>query len=278
MEFNLQQVIAAALNETQQARYNELKNKDDNFEVLTAEEIVELNGFKKAIADAKKNQHIIPLKEDFKKVFPQVADHFTSDEAKNIVKRVVAKLDVKAILEAIIKKDIVAVEDGVEVVKGQTSGFTVKELTKALKDGGTTDSGEGIKVRDFKLSEFKFTGKDKEAIDKAIKDGKVTDTFTWMFGKQYGGLAWQNVVIQAITHKGNGGVKALDAALKGATPEFTAWLEVSRQGEGPAKDRQIFENKREFFKKFGLTENRETFAEAKKKKDAAKAAAAKKAA
>jgi hypothetical protein len=82
------------------------------------------------------------------------------------------------------------------------------------------------------------------------------------------GRGVEGKVVQAITGQGKGGVKALDEALAHATEDFKKWLEVFKVGEGPAKGKQIFENKRKFFALFGLNENRETPEQAAAKKAA----------
>lgn len=251
MELTATQLIDNTLTEVQKVDYLNLKQKDDNFEGLNQEEQIRFNEFKKMLAKAKTTQHIIPLKEEFKKVFPQVASHFNSDETKAIIAKVISNIEPAQLLEAIIKKNITTTEDGVEKVIGQTSGFTIKELNKAIKGFGTEAEGneEGtIAVATFKLADYKFSHE------------KATPEFTWEFGKRYGGLAWQTKAIQAITHKKGdvfGGVEALEEVLAKATPEFKAWLEVAKEGAGPAKGKQIFENKRAFFKLFGLNENKE---------------------
>ena len=265
---DLQQIITTALTAEKAARYNDLKNKDDNFEILSAEEQQELSGYKKAIAHAKANQHILPLKEEFKRVFPQVAGHFNADESKAIIGKVVGNLTAEQILEAIVKKNITSTQDGVDTVVGQTNGVTLKDLTKALKNFGSTGtSAEAgtIAVGTFKLADYNFT------------HPKATEPeFVWEFGKRYGGLAWQNGAVAAITHKKGdtfGGTEALDAVLEKATPEFKSWLEEYREGQGPSKGKKIYDNKRAFYKYFGLDENREPLAKFKVAKPKAEAKA-----
>lgn len=252
MEFNLQQVIATALNPEQVNTFNTLKNKDDNFEILSAEEQSKYTELKKLIAHAKANQHIIPLKEEFKKVFPQVAGHFSADETKAIINKVVANLSASQVLEAIIKKNITSTQDGQEVVVGQTSGLTLKELNKAIKGfsgGATADSEESVAVGTFKLADFpEFKHPKKEG-----------DEFTWEIGGVRYGPGWKQKFIDYLVGKDGetfGGAEALEQITPHLNEDFKKWLEVSKEGAGPMKGKQLFLNKRAFYKYFGLDENK----------------------
>ena len=254
MEFNLQQIIATALTAEQVNTFNTLKNKDDNFEILSAEEQAQYTELKKLIAHAKAQQHIIPLKEEFKKVFPQVASHFTADESKAIINKVVANLNASQILEAIVKKNITSTQDGQEVVVGQTAGLTLKELNKALKgfSGGATGDNEGaIAVGTFKLADFpEFTHPKKEG-----------EEFTWEINGVRYGPGWKQKFIDYLVGKDGdtfGGVKALEEITPHLNEDFKKWLEVGKEASGPAKKLgMLYLNKRAFYKYFGLDENKQ---------------------
>ncbi len=279
MELTATQLIDSTLNEVQKAEYLSLKSKEDNFDGLSQEEQIRFNEFKKMLTKAKSTQHIIPLKEEFKKVFPQVASHFNSDETKAIIAKVVANITPAQLLEAVIQKNIITTEDGVEKNIGKTSGFAIKDLNKAIKGftGGATDvESKAITVGTFQLADYpEFTDDKKEGTE-----------FTWeMNGVKYG-PSWKQRFINHLVGKDSkadtfGGVDALEKLLPKLDAGFLAWLEVSKEGSGPAKGKQIFENKRAFFKLFGLNENKQPlknvkFAEVKPEEVKPSKAAAKK--
>lgn len=107
---------------------------------------------------------------------------------------------------------------------------------------------EAVIVGTFKLADYGFSMPKKAGTDDPISNATE---LKWDFNQKFAGTSWELKFIRAITEKG------LDDIEQHLTGEFKKWLETS---ETPAKgikaNTAIFYNKRKFYKKFGLDENK----------------------
>jgi hypothetical protein len=137
----------------------------------------------------------------------------------------------------------------VEVVKAyaQSQGWlsTVATTTSTTeKKEKTKEEKPALYIGVFQFADYGFTMPMKA--DGVTPMGHGETELNWDWNKRYGGLSWQQKFINAIIAKG------YEQILEKATPEFKSWLMEYRIGSGPAKDKQIYENKREFLKQFDM--------------------------
>jgi len=138
----------------------------------------------------------------------------------------------------------------VEVVKAyaDSQGWlsTVEEKTTSTKEKKetTTEQKEPLYIGVFNFADYGFTMPFNKDGTKLMGNGETS--LNWDWNKRYGGLSWQQKFINAIKTKG------YEQILEKATPEFKSWLMEFKIGSGPAKDKEIFENKREFLKMFDI--------------------------
>lgn len=138
----------------------------------------------------------------------------------------------------------------VEVVKAyaDSQGWlsTVEEKTTTTKEKKetTTEQKEPLYIGMFNFADYGFNMPMKA--DGKTPMGKGETDLNWDWNKRYGGLSWQQKFINAIIAKG------YEQILEKATPEFKSWLMESVEGQGPAKGKQLFKNKREFLGMFDI--------------------------
>jgi len=137
----------------------------------------------------------------------------------------------------------------VEVVKAyaQSQGWlsTVETTTSTKeKKEKTTVEKAPLYIGVFQFADYGFTMPMKA--DGVTPMGHGETELNWDWNKRYGGLSWQQKFINAIIAKG------YEQILEKATPEFKSWLMESVEGQGPAKGKQLFKNKREFLGMFDI--------------------------
>lgn len=137
----------------------------------------------------------------------------------------------------------------VEVVKAyaQSQGWlsTVETTTSTKeKKEKTTVEKAPLYIGVFQFADYGFTMPMKA--DGVTPMGHGETELNWDWNKRYGGLSWQQKFINAIIAKG------YEAILEKATPEFKSWLMESVEGQGPAKGKKLFKNKREFLGMFDI--------------------------
>ncbi|MDD2820503.1 MAG: hypothetical protein PHW29_04495 [Flavobacterium sp.] len=136
----------------------------------------------------------------------------------------------------------------VDVVKAyaQSQGWlsTVETTSTKEKKEKTTEEKAPLYIGVFQFADYGFTMPFKKDGKTLMGNGETE--LNWDFNRRYGGLSWQQKFINAIVSKG------YEHILEKATPEFKSWLMEFRMGSGPAKDKEIHENKREFLKMFDI--------------------------
>lgn len=122
----------------------------------------------------------------------------------------------------------------------------VVEATTSTKDKKekSEEAVEPLYIGVFNFADYGFTMPFNKDGTKLMGNGETS--LNWDWNKRYGGLSWQQKFINAIKTKG------YEQILEKATPEFKSWLMEFKIGSGPAKDKEIFENKREFLKMFDI--------------------------
>jgi hypothetical protein len=99
-----------------------------------------------------------------------------------------------------------------------------------------------LNVGTFQFADYGFTMPIKVSGEAA---SDATE-FTWNWNQRFGGRNWENGMVRAIIEKG------VDHFLSVASPAFKEWLKIGEEGQGPAKGRTIYQNKRDFLAKFGM--------------------------
>jgi hypothetical protein len=139
-------------------------------------------------------------------------------------------------------------ENKIELIRLIGKAYSVEELKSAathfdlIKTGASnkkksTSQGKLV-VGTFKLSDYGF-------IVEKQTDGTVPTEYEWDFNNNPRGVSWKQRFVQAIISKG------IDDCMTKITPEFKAWLEISRK-DARSEGKLIFENKAAFYKAFGL--------------------------
>ena len=142
-------------------------------------------------------------------------------------------------------------ENKIELIRLIGQAYSVDELRSAathfnlLKTSGTSKSQSTNKgklvVGTFNIADYGIT------VDQ--KDGDAVPTeYEWDFNHGPRGSTWKQRLVQAIIAKG------IDDCMTKITPEFKAWLGVSRP-DGRKPDKMIFDNRASFYKAFGLKSN-----------------------
>lgn len=139
----------------------------------------------------------------------------------------------------------------VDVVKAYADSQGWLKSVEVTEKGTTTStkqkSGEEVKplyIGVFKFADYGFTMPFKKDGKSLMGDGETE--LHWDYNKRYGGLSWQQKFINVIKAKG------YQHILEVAEPEFKSWLMESVEGQGPAKGKQLFKNKREFLGLFDV--------------------------
>lgn len=138
----------------------------------------------------------------------------------------------------------------VEVVKAYADSQGWLKSVEVTEKGTTTTkqkSDEEVKplyIGVFKFADYGFTMPYKKDGKSLMGDGETE--LHWDYNKRYGGLSWQQKFINVIKAKG------YQHILEVAEPEFKSWLMESVEGQGPAKGKQLFKNKREFLGLFDV--------------------------
>lgn len=106
-----------------------------------------------------------------------------------------------------------------------------------------------IIVGKFKLADYGFQMPTKKNTNIPLS---TATEFEWDFNRQYAGTGWELKFISVLVEKGLADLE------QHMTPEFKEWLEVSTTPtKGPYSGKKIFKNKRKFYKRFGLDENKQ---------------------
>ncbi len=141
-------------------------------------------------------------------------------------------------------------EHKIELTRLIGKAYSVDELRSAathfnlLKTSGTskspsTSSNKGkLVVGTFNIADYGITVNQKDG-------GTVPTEYEWDFNNGPRGSTWKQRLVQAIIAKG------IDDCMTKITPEFKAWLEISRP-DGRKPDKLIHENMASFYKAFGL--------------------------
>lgn len=144
-------------------------------------------------------------------------------------------------------------EHKIELIRLIEKAYSVDELRSAathfnlLKTSGTskspsTSSNKGkLVVGTFNIADYGITVDQKDG-------GTVPTEYEWDFNNGPRGSTWKQRLVQAIIAKG------IDDCMTKITPEFKAWLEISRP-DGRKPDKMIFDNRASFYKAFGLKRN-----------------------
>lgn len=104
-------------------------------------------------------------------------------------------------------------------------------------------------VGKFKLADYGFKMPTKKNTTTPLS---TATEFEWDFNRQYAGTGWELKFINVLVERGLADLE------QHMTKEFKEWLEVCTiPTKGPFTGKQIFKNKRKFYKRFGLDENKQ---------------------
>ncbi len=131
------------------------------------------------------------------------------------------------------------------IKKGWSKIATVKPETTAEPE---EEEKQPIIVGKFKLADYGFKMPTRKKTNTPFS---TATEFEWNFNRQYAGTSWELKFINILVEKG------LDDLEKHLTKEFKDWLEVCTvPTKGPFSGKSIYKNKRKFYKRFGLDENK----------------------
>lgn len=114
-------------------------------------------------------------------------------------------------------------------------------------------------VGKFHFKDYGF--EDKRAVD---EKGNPITSLDWTIVKAYAPYSWQRKFVNTILKNGINNpkqaitpedkAKAIDKALGFASPEFLQWLETAEEGQRSKKGMILYNNKKRFYKLFGIDE------------------------
>ena len=194
---------------------------------------------------------IFPQQAELEAIAKKVTDGLTQDELEKLGKLTAKKIEWQQERDAEITGIIDSIKTNkIELTRLIGKAYTTDDLKAAAvhfdlikpsgkgKQQGTAKNKDKLIVGVFKLADYKFTA-EKQA------DGTVPTEFEWDFNNNPRGVSWKQKFVQAIIAKG------IEDCLTKITPEFKAWLDISRQ-DARSPNKLVYENKAAFYKAFGL--------------------------
>jgi len=192
-----------------------------------------------------------PHQTELEAIAKKVPDGLTQEELENLGKLTAKKIEWQQERDAEIAGIIDSIKTNkIELTRLINKAYTIDDLKATAvhfdlikpsgkgKQQGTATKKDKLVVGVFKLADYKFTA-EPEA------DGTVPTEFEWDFNNRPRGDSWKQKFVRAIIAKG-----ANDCLTK-ITPEFKAWLEISRP-DARSPNKLVYENKAAFYKAFGL--------------------------
>lgn len=193
---------------------------------------------------------IFPEQAKLEAIAKKVPDGLTQEELENLGKLTAKKIEWQQERDAEIAGIIDSIKTNkIELTRLIGKAYTVDDLKAAavhfqvITSNKDQQQGAGAKkdkliVGTFKLADYGITAEPQA-------DGTLPTEFEWDFNNGPRGSSWKQKLVQAIIAKG------VDDCMTKTTPDFKAWLEISRP-DGRNPNKRVYENKAAFYKAFGL--------------------------
>jgi hypothetical protein len=193
---------------------------------------------------------IFPQQAELEAIAKNVPDGLTQDELEKLGKLTAKKIEWQQKRDAEITGIIDSIKTNkIELTRLIGKAYTTDDLKAAAvhfnliasdkeQKQGTGNKKDKLIVGTFKLADYGFTAEPQA-------DGTLPTEFEWDFNNGPRGSSWKQKFVQAIIAKG------VDDCMAKITPDFKAWLEISRP-DGRNPNKRVYENKAAFYKAFGL--------------------------